>query len=115
MCLKLLIFFRIISQEMLNSPRLASRSRAFDLILNLGVHGHLLEPMIHDDISAIEEETYFDNEALFATQGNRKPDYSKQMENSSATNNFETWILGILYEILLHLVQVHCIRDYVMS
>ncbi|XP_057475378.1 uncharacterized protein LOC130763459 isoform X2 [Actinidia eriantha] len=93
-------------EEMLNSPRLASRSRAFDLILNLGVHGHLLEPMIHDDISAIEEETYFDNEALFATQGNRKPDYSKQMENSSATNNFETWILGILYEILLHLVQI---------
>ena len=107
--------FWIISQEMLNSPRLASRSRAFDLILNLGVHGHLLEPMIHDDISAIEEEPYFDNEALFATQGNRKPDYSRQMENSSATNNFETWILGILYEILLHLIQVHCIRDYVMS
>ncbi|GFY83620.1 hypothetical protein Acr_03g0003940 [Actinidia rufa] len=93
-------------EEMLNSPRLASKSRAFDLILNLGVHGHLLEPMIHDDISAIEEEAYFDNEALFATQGNRKPDYSKQMENSSATNNFETWILGILYEILLHLVQI---------
>ncbi|XP_057511378.1 uncharacterized protein LOC130793593 isoform X2 [Actinidia eriantha] len=93
-------------EEMLNSPRLASRSRAFDLILNLGVHGHLLEPMIHDDISSIEEETYFDNEALFATQSKRKPDYSKQMDNSSATNNFETWILGILYEILLHLVHI---------
>ncbi|GFY82195.1 hypothetical protein Acr_02g0004350 [Actinidia rufa] len=69
-------------EEMLNSPRLASRSRAFDLILNLGVH------------------------ALFATQSKRKPDYSKQMDNSSATNNFETWILGILYEILLHLVHI---------
>lgn len=93
-------------EEMLNSPRLASRSRAFDLILNLGVHAHLLEPMILDDTSAIEEESYFDNEVLFSTQGKTKPDYTTKMENSSAINNFETWILSILYEILLHLVQI---------
>lgn len=102
-------------QEMLNSPRLASRSRAFDLILNLGVHAHLLEPMILDDTSAIEEESYFDNEVLFSTQGKTKPDYTTKMENSSAINNFETWILSILYEILLHLVQVHLIRDSALS
>ncbi|KAL6977340.1 hypothetical protein U1Q18_026141 [Sarracenia purpurea var. burkii] len=93
-------------EEMINSPRLASRSRAFDLILNLGVHGHLLEPMIIDDTPTIDEETYFDNEPLFATQGKRISDYPKKMENSSAINNFETWILGILYEVLLHLVQI---------
>ncbi|CAL5322455.1 unnamed protein product [Camellia sinensis] len=95
-------------EEMLSSPRLASRARAFDLILNLGVHGHLLEPMILEDTSIEEDysqESYFDHEAQLANQGKRKPDYSK-MENSSAINNFESWILGILYEILLHLVQI---------
>uniref|UniRef100_A0A5B6ZBR9 SANT domain-containing protein n=1 Tax=Davidia involucrata TaxID=16924 RepID=A0A5B6ZBR9_DAVIN len=97
-------------EEMLSSPRLASRARAFDLILNLGVHAHLLEPNIPDDTSTIEEdysqESYFDNETQLATQGTRKPDYFKKMGNSSAIDNFESWILGILYEILLHLVQV---------
>ncbi|XP_052185086.1 uncharacterized protein LOC127796757 isoform X3 [Diospyros lotus] len=96
-------------EEMLSSPRLASRCRAFDLILNLGVHGHLLEPMILDDTSVIEEdypqESFFDNEAQLMTQGKKQSEYSK-LENSSAISNFETWILGILYEILLHLVQI---------
>lgn len=97
-------------QEMVNSHRLASRSRAFDLILNLGVHGHLLEPIILDDTSAVEEETFLDNEVIFSPQGQKGSDFTKKMGNSSAINNFETWILSILYEILLHLVQVHLIR-----
>ncbi|XAR66308.1 hypothetical protein NMG60_11012490 [Bertholletia excelsa] len=96
-------------QEMLSSPRLASRSRAFDLILNLGVHGHLLEPMKLNDTPIIEEdypqESYFDSKAQLAAQGKIRPDLLK-MKNLSAINNFETWILGILYEILLHLVQI---------
>ncbi|KAM7492061.1 hypothetical protein LguiA_034982 [Lonicera macranthoides] len=96
-------------EEMLNSTRLASKTRAFDLILNLGVHAHLLEPLMPDDASTIEEEysqeTYLDNEAQLASQGKRKPDYLK-MGNSTAIDNFESWILGILSEILLHLVQV---------
>lgn len=94
---------------MLSSPRLASKARAFDLILNLGVHAHLLEPLIAGDASTIEEEysqePYLDDEAQLATQGKRKPDYFK-MGNSSAIDNFESWILGILNELLLHLVQV---------
>ncbi|KAG5533433.1 hypothetical protein RHGRI_027561 [Rhododendron griersonianum] len=93
-------------EEMVNSPRLASRSRAFDLILNLGVHGHLLEPIILDDAATVEEETFLDNEVIFSPQGKRESDFTKKMGNSSAINNFETWILSILYEILLHLVQV---------
>ncbi|CAK9156097.1 unnamed protein product [Ilex paraguariensis] len=96
-------------EEMLNSPRLVSKARAFDLILNLGVHAHLLEPLVPGDGSTIEEEysqdPYFDNEVQLATQGKRKPDYFKKMGNSSAIENFEIWILSILYVILLHLVQ----------
>lgn len=97
---------------MISSPRPACRSRAFDLILNLGVHAQLLEPIITDDASTIEEdypqESYFDNEAkLGETQGKMKTDTLK-MGSVSAINNFESWILNILYEILLLLVQVNC-------
>ncbi|XP_059628165.1 uncharacterized protein LOC132270969 [Cornus florida] len=97
-------------EEMLSSSSSVSKARAFDLILNLGVHAHLLEPVILDDSSAIEEdyfpESYFDNEAQVAKQGKRKTDNFKKMDNSMAINNFEAWIIGILYEILLHLVQI---------
>ncbi|PON40043.1 Armadillo-type fold containing protein [Trema orientale] len=96
-------------QEMLSSPKTACRSRAFDLILNLGVHAQLLEPIITDNTSTIEEEysqeSYFDSEAKLATQGKVKTD-SVKMGTSSAIHNFESWILNILYEILLLLVQI---------
>ncbi|PON56571.1 Armadillo-type fold containing protein, partial [Parasponia andersonii] len=96
-------------QEMLSSPKTACRSRAFDLILNLGVHAQLLEPIITDNTSTIEEEysqeSYFDTEAKLATQGKLKTD-SVKMGTSSAIHNFESWILNILYEILLLLVQI---------
>ncbi|KAH0979762.1 hypothetical protein GBA52_006939 [Prunus armeniaca] len=96
-------------EEMLNSPRTTCRVRAFDLILNLGVHAHLLEPMVTDNASTIEEEysqdSYFDSEAKLATQGMRRSD-SVLMGASSAIHNFESWILNILYEILLLLVQI---------
>ncbi|KAM2202447.1 hypothetical protein ACFX1R_002158 [Malus domestica] len=96
-------------EEMLNSPRAACRNRAFDLILNLGVHAHLLEPMVADNDSTIEEEysqeSYFDSESKLATQGVGRSD-SLIMGTSSAIDNFETWILNILYEILLFLVQI---------
>ncbi|XP_009347438.2 uncharacterized protein LOC103939111 isoform X2 [Pyrus x bretschneideri] len=96
-------------KEMLNSPRATCRNRAFDLILNLGVHAHLLEPMVTDNDSTIEEEysqeSYFDSESMLATQGVRRSD-SVMMGTSSAIDNFETWILNILYEILLFLVQI---------
>ncbi|KAG5599413.1 hypothetical protein H5410_030783 [Solanum commersonii] len=96
-------------EEMMNSTRLESKTRAFDLILNLGVHAHLLEPPTTDDTSTIEEEyckeTFLDNETQLSLEGNKKSDYLKKAGNSSAIDKFECWILGILYEILLHLVQ----------
>lgn len=93
---------------MVSSPKRDSRIRAFDLILNLGVHANLLEPMMADDASAIEEdysqEPYFDD-PQFMSQGSRKGN-SCNINISSAIGNFESWILNILYEILLLLVQV---------
>ncbi|XP_024020502.1 uncharacterized protein LOC21409013 isoform X2 [Morus notabilis] len=96
-------------EEMLSSPKTACRARAFDLILNLGVHAQLLEPIISDNVSTVEEEysqeSYFDSEAKLAPQGNMKTDTVK-MGTSAAIYNFESWILNILYEILLLLVQI---------
>ncbi|KAK1297953.1 hypothetical protein QJS10_CPB14g01498 [Acorus calamus] len=59
-------------EEMLLSPRVACRVRVFDLILNLGVHAHLLEPVLSDDPPAIEEddssqEPYINSEGQFVT------------------------------------------------
>ncbi|KAJ6311703.1 hypothetical protein OIU76_012381 [Salix suchowensis] len=96
-------------EEMLNSSKAACRVRAFDLILNLGVHAHLLEPMLINDTSTIEEqysqESFFDCEEQLPAQGNQKADSADKMGTSSAIDNFESWILNILYEILLLLVQ----------
>ncbi|KAL3523792.1 hypothetical protein ACH5RR_016626 [Cinchona calisaya] len=97
-------------EEMLNSPRLVSKSRAFDFILNLGVHAHLLEPPPQYDDSPIEEEysqeQILDNEMPLSSQGLRKIDHLKKLGSSSAVDKFECWILGILCEVLLHLVQM---------
>ncbi|PPE00244.1 hypothetical protein GOBAR_DD02722 [Gossypium barbadense] len=96
-------------EEMLSSPRAACRVRAFDLIINLAVHAHLLEPMVNDDKSAIEEEyaqeLLLNSEDQFTMQGIRKIDFAKKLGNSSAIDKFESWILNILYEMLLLLVQ----------
>ncbi|KAB2084972.1 hypothetical protein ES319_A05G370700v1 [Gossypium barbadense] len=96
-------------EEMLSSPRAACRVRAFDLIINLGVHAHLLEPMVNDDKSSIEEEyaqeLLLNSEDQFTMQGIRKIDSAKKLGTSSAIDKFESWILNILYEILLLLVQ----------
>lgn len=93
---------------MLSSPKAACRTRAFDLILNLAVHAQLLEPMVVDNASTIEEEyskeQYLDKEAQLATHG-KKTD-SVENDTYSAVDNFECWILNILYETLLLLVQV---------
>lgn len=95
---------------MLCSPRSACRVRAFDLILNLGVHAHLLEPMMANDASTIEEdfsqEPFIEIEDQLATPGKRKTEPTRKLDPSSAIANFESWILNILYEILLFLVQV---------
>ncbi|XP_010520122.1 PREDICTED: uncharacterized protein LOC104799352 [Tarenaya hassleriana] len=97
-------------EEMLCSPKGACRIRVFDLVLNLGVHAQLLEPMTNDDATTIEEEyiqeSYIDNENKLMMQGTITKDLSKMSSTSSAIENFESWILGILFEILLLLVQV---------
>ncbi|RZC93283.1 hypothetical protein C5167_030406 [Papaver somniferum] len=97
-------------EEMLRSPRLASRVRAFDLILNLGVHAHLLEPMLPDDPPTIEEEpaqeSHPNNEGTLGVEVKGKTDSSKQDGTVSAVDKFESWILSILHEILLLLVQM---------
>ncbi|KAJ1400180.1 hypothetical protein SESBI_29740 [Sesbania bispinosa] len=83
--------------------------RAFDLILNLGVHAHLLEPMIVDDTSTIEEEysqeSFYDSDNQLMAQGSRKGNSQNKLDTFSAIDNLESWILNILYEILLLLVQ----------
>ncbi|KAL1204790.1 hypothetical protein V5N11_017399 [Cardamine amara subsp. amara] len=97
-------------EEMLCSTKAACRIRVFDLILNLGVHAQLLEPMVSDNATTIEEEyaqeTYIDNENRLLLQGTRTKDLPKMSSTSSAIENFESWILKILFEILLLLVQV---------
>lgn len=97
-------------QEMLCSTKAACRIRVFDLILNLGVHAQLLEPMVSDNATTIEEdyaqETFIDNENRLLLQGTRTKDLPKMSSTSSAIDNFESWILKILFEILLLLVQV---------
>ncbi|XP_057788947.1 uncharacterized protein LOC131005863 isoform X1 [Salvia miltiorrhiza] len=96
-------------EDMLNSPRVMSKTRAFDLIINLGVHAHLLEPPTLDGSTMIDEqysqEAYFDNGTQDSTNG-IKTDFFRKTGNSSAIEKFECWILGILFEVLLHLVQI---------
>ncbi|CAH8361963.1 unnamed protein product [Eruca vesicaria subsp. sativa] len=97
-------------EEMLCSTNAACRIRVFDLILNLGVHAQLLEPKVSDNATTIEEEyaqeTFIDNENRLLLQGTRTKDLPKMSSTSSAIENFESWILKILFEILLLLVQV---------
>ncbi|CAI0411348.1 unnamed protein product [Linum tenue] len=96
-------------EEMLLSPKAACRVRAFDLILNLGVHAHLLEPMMVGDTTTIEEEyaqeSFPETEDKLPTPDNRKTNSVDKMDASSAIDKFESWILNILYETLLLLVQ----------
>lgn len=96
-------------QDMVCSPKLSSRTRSFDLILNLAVHAHLLDPVVPDGVSTIDEdysqELSLDSEAQMGIQS-KITDSQKNTGDSSAIDNFESWILNILYEILLLLVQV---------
>ncbi|KAH1156634.1 hypothetical protein GLYMA_18G288500v4 [Glycine max] len=96
-------------EDMLSSSKTACRVRAFDLILNLAVHAHLLEPIIADDASTIEEEysqeSYYDSDTQVMVQGSSKGSPQNKSDTGSAIDKFESWILNILYEILLLLVQ----------
>ncbi|BAT83059.1 hypothetical protein VIGAN_04015900 [Vigna angularis var. angularis] len=95
-------------EEMLSSNT-ACRVRVFDLILNLGVHAHLLEPIVANDASTIEEEysqeSYYDSDTQVMVPGSTKASSQNKSDSGSAIDKFESWILNILYEILLLLVQ----------
>ncbi|KAM7270394.1 hypothetical protein ACFE04_029608 [Oxalis oulophora] len=100
-------------EEMLSSPKATCRVRAFDLVLNLGVHAHLLEPMVTDGPSTIEEE--YSHEEDQHGQGKTKVDSDRKLDTYSAIDNLESWILNILYEILLYLVQMEEKEESVWS
>eukprot|EP00897_Mesotaenium_endlicherianum_P002571 jgi/Mesen1/2341/ME000155S01421 len=70
-------------QGMLEVEATAVRLRAFDLLLNLGVHGHLLSPYQPDSGSA---------------EGAGVP-------GGGESQRFEQWLVVILCEMLLYLVQ----------
>nr|XP_010937670.1 uncharacterized protein LOC105056966 [Elaeis guineensis]XP_019710453.1 uncharacterized protein LOC105056966 [Elaeis guineensis]XP_019710454.1 uncharacterized protein LOC105056966 [Elaeis guineensis]XP_019710456.1 uncharacterized protein LOC105056966 [Elaeis guineensis]XP_019710457.1 uncharacterized protein LOC105056966 [Elaeis guineensis] len=97
-------------EGMLSSKRVASRIRAFDLILNLAVHAQLLEPMLPEDSPAIEEvepsqEPSLTNEEPLGTLGKMNAESNLQQRMTSSVFNFESWLLVILFEILRLLVQ----------
>uniref|UniRef100_A0A1D1YJE2 SANT domain-containing protein 2 n=1 Tax=Anthurium amnicola TaxID=1678845 RepID=A0A1D1YJE2_9ARAE len=95
-------------EDMLLSQRVVSRVRVFDILLNLGIHAHLLEPVLFDDPSSIG-----DRESSLEYQFNRERQLtagreaeSSTQQHSSAIDNFESFLLVILFETLLLLVQV---------
>nr|GEU35517.1 hypothetical protein [Tanacetum cinerariifolium] len=71
--------------KILSSSQLTSKTRAFDLIMSLGVHGHLLKPILVDDASTVEEEytqePYVDK--IMEILGTRKQDYLKAQSLSA--------------------------------
>ncbi|XP_028549500.1 uncharacterized protein LOC110099906 isoform X2 [Dendrobium catenatum] len=95
-------------EDMLTSQTVASRIRVFDLILNLGVHAHLLEPVVDDTPAIVEEdvreEPCLNNEDQ-GVEGNVNAEVSIQQKMASAVENFEQWLLTILFEVLHLLVQ----------
>ncbi|KAK1311591.1 hypothetical protein QJS10_CPA07g00238 [Acorus calamus] len=107
-------------EEMLLSPRAACRVRVFDLILNLGVHAHLLEPVLSDDPPAIEEddssqEPYINSEGQLVTLVHQNTESFVQNKISTAIDKFESWIFVILCRVLLLLVQIEEREEIVWS
>eukprot|EP01018_Ginkgo_biloba_P020488 Gb_07792 [translate_table: standard] len=100
-------------EGMLSSPPLTARTRAFDLVLNLGIHAHLLEPMLSEDQSVVAEEPssqsahFADGEQFFTSAKGDLKSYEKiESGTPRAVGEFEMWLLSILYEIMLFLVQI---------
>lgn len=75
--------------------------------------------MIADDASTIEEEysqeSYYDSNAQVMMQGSRKGNSENKPDTVSAIDNFEAWIVNILYEILLLLVQVSLSKKVIVE
>ncbi|CAK9214723.1 unnamed protein product [Sphagnum troendelagicum] len=114
---------------MLSSEQVGVRVCAFDLMLNLGVHAHLLEPMQSEEQQACGEEaassvqsTPLDGSSLSSPleietygsgvhkeNGSLKTSLEKPERGTPvAVGQFEAWLLDILCEMLLFLVQNVC-------
>ncbi|KAH7440215.1 hypothetical protein KP509_04G096700 [Ceratopteris richardii] len=124
-------------EGMLGSCTVAARVRCFDLILNLGVHAHLLEPMQMEEQTTLVEEpmsasTYLASIGGFSSskrglnleeafRAEERLELMQPQENSGtskasaekvdgatpeAVKLFELWLLQILFEMLLFLVQM---------
>ncbi|KAK3166632.1 hypothetical protein QOZ80_1AG0048320 [Eleusine coracana subsp. coracana] len=98
-------------EGMLSSQKLSARTKALDLILNLGVHAHLLEPVVVEDAPLIDKgetmnQSYLSNEYGSNIDEPRAPEPEEEQKISPAIDQFESWILEILYEVLLLLVQM---------
>ncbi|KAJ3676445.1 hypothetical protein LUZ60_003857 [Juncus effusus] len=104
-------------EGILRSQTASSKTRAFDLILNLGVHAHLIEPIennsnnpTNENEEASSSQTSYanNNEAITNnnTNNNNNNNNEGQLAKSSAIESFESWLLTVLFEILLLLVQI---------
>ncbi|XP_074567956.1 uncharacterized protein LOC141824545 isoform X1 [Curcuma longa] len=98
-------------EGMLSSSRVASRARAFDFILNLGVHAQLLEPMLLEDPTSPEaveplQEPYSNDNEQPTTPEKMNNESDMQQRIFTAIDNFESWLLVILFEVLCLLVQM---------
>lgn len=96
---------------MLSSQKSSARTKALDLILNLGVHAHLLEPMVVEDAQLIDKSesvnhSYLSNEYGSSIDEPRESEPEEKQKISPAIDQFESWLLKILFEVLLLLVQV---------
>lgn len=98
-------------EGMLSSQKSSARTKALDLILNLGVHAHLLEPMVVEDASLIDKSetvnhSYLSNEYGSSVDEPRAAEPEEEQKISPAIDQFESWLLNILFEVLLILVQM---------
>ncbi|XP_047061339.1 uncharacterized protein LOC124668212 isoform X1 [Lolium rigidum] len=98
-------------EGMLSSQKSPARTKAFDLILNLGIHAHLLEPMIVEDAPPVEKSetasnSYLNNEYGPSMDEQKATEPVEEQRISPAIDQFESWLLKILFEVLLLLVQM---------
>jgi len=98
-------------EGMLSSQKTSARTKALDLILNLGVHAHLLEPMVVEDAPLIDKSetvhhSYLSNEYGSSIDEPRAAEPEEEPKISPAIDQIESWLLKILFEVLLVLVQM---------
>ncbi|KAL6882657.1 hypothetical protein ACP4OV_011347 [Aristida adscensionis] len=92
-------------EGMLSSQKSTARTKALDLILNHGVHAHLLEPMVIE-VAPVIDKSYLSNEYGSSTDEPRPAEPEEGNKISPAIHQFESWILKIHFEVLLLLVQM---------